>query len=333
LAGLKSFGHHRPPTCRNPHVPPKYSPFTISPGTQNRLSYKPGGIAPRREGAVRPAMRYFALACDYDGTLADAGVVSPSTLDALQRLKDSGRKPILVTGRQLDDLFQVFPEHAIFDRILADNGAVLYSPASRETKTLGEPPPAAFLDALRLRGVPFSAGKVIVATVEPYDVAVLEAIKEQGLELQVVYNKGSVMVLPSGLNKSTGLAAALGELGLSEHNTVAVGDGENDNALLAFCELGVAVSDAIPTLKDRADLTTTLPASRGVKELIDRILANDLAGVEPPRSSNRAWQAHRHCCRCHLHHQSLRFGPGDCWSIEQRKDHRRPNPHRKPGEE
>jgi hydroxymethylpyrimidine pyrophosphatase-like HAD family hydrolase len=228
-------------------------------------------------------MRYFALACDYDGTLADAGVVSPSTLDALQRLKDSGRKPILVTGRQLDDLFQVFPEHAIFDRILADNGAVLYSPASRETKTLGEPPPAAFLDALRLRGVPFSAGKVIVATVEPYDVAVLEAIKEQGLELQVVYNKGSVMVLPSGLNKSTGLAAALGELGLSEHNTVAVGDGENDNALLAFCELGVAVSDAIPTLKDRADLTTTLPASRGVKELIDRILANDLAGVEPRR--------------------------------------------------
>ena len=232
-------------------------------------------------------MRYFAFACDYDGTIADAGIVSPGTLTALQRLKDSGRKAILVTGRQLDDLLRVFPEHAIFDRVVADNGAVLYTPATRETKALGEAPPAAFLDALRLRGVPITAGQVIVATVEPYDVAVLDAIKEQGLELQVVYNKGSVMILPSGLNKSTGLAAALEQLCLSEHNTVAIGDGENDNALLAFCEIGVAVSDAIPALREHADLTTTLPASRGVEELIDRILQDDLAGVEPRRTDRQ----------------------------------------------
>jgi hydroxymethylpyrimidine pyrophosphatase-like HAD family hydrolase/energy-coupling factor transporter ATP-binding protein EcfA2 len=228
-------------------------------------------------------MRYFALACDYDGTLADEGIVSASTLDALQRLKNSGRRPILVTGRQLNDLFQVFPEHAIFDRIVSDNGAVLYAPASRETKALAQPPPAAFLDALREKGVPFTVGEVIVATVEPYDTAVLEAIKEQGLELQVIYNKGSVMILPSGVNKSTGLAAALAELGLSEHNTVGIGDGENDHALLAFCELGVAVSDAIPTLKERADLTTTFPSSRGVEELIGRLLTDDLAAVQPQR--------------------------------------------------
>jgi hypothetical protein len=159
-------------------------------------------------------MRYFALACDYDGTLADEGTVSPTTLAAVQRFKDSGRKAILVTGRQLDDLMQVFPDHAICDRIVADNGAVLYSPASRETKILGEPPLPAFLDALRRRGVPFSVGQVIVATVEPYDVAVLQVIKELGLELHVIYNKGSVMILPSGLNKSTGLLAALSELGV-----------------------------------------------------------------------------------------------------------------------
>jgi hydroxymethylpyrimidine pyrophosphatase-like HAD family hydrolase len=228
-------------------------------------------------------MRYFALACDYDGTLADAGTVSSSTLAALKRLRDSGRKPILVTGRQLDDLMQVFPEHAVFDRIVADNGGVLYSPASREIKALGQAPPASFVEALRLRGVPLTLGQVIVATVEPYDASVLEVIKEQGLELQVVYNKGSVMILPSGLNKSTGLAAALAELNLSEHNTVGVGDGENDHALLAFCELGVAVSDAIPTLREGADLVTALPSSRGVEELIEQLLLNDLAQIESNR--------------------------------------------------
>jgi hydroxymethylpyrimidine pyrophosphatase-like HAD family hydrolase/GTPase SAR1 family protein len=229
-------------------------------------------------------MRYFALATDYDGTLASEGIVAPSTLAALKRLKDSGRKPILVTGRQLDDLLQVFPEYPIFDRIVTDNGAVIYSPASRETKALGEPPPPGFIEALRFRGVPLTVGQVIVATVEPYDATVLEVIREQGLELQVIYNKGSVMILPSGLNKRSGLAAALAELGLSRHNTVAVGDAENDHALLGLCELGVAVANAIPALKQRADLTTTLPAGLGVEELIDELLLNDLAGVEPRRA-------------------------------------------------
>lgn len=233
-------------------------------------------------------MRYFALACDYDGTLAHEGIVAPNTLEALKRLKKSGRRPILVTGRQLADLFQVFPEPVIFERIVAENGAVLYSPANRETKALAETPSEEFLESLQLRGVPFSVGQVIVATVEPYDLAVLEVIKEQGLELQVIYNKGSVMVLPSGVNKSTGLAAALAELGLSEHNTVAIGDAENDHALLNLCEIGVAVANAIPTLKDRADFTTTQPDGLGVEELIDKLLQDDLATIEPRRTDRKA---------------------------------------------
>src|SRR5581483_10093746 len=125
-------------------------------------------------------MRYFALACDYDGTIAHEGVVAPSTVEALQRLKESGRRPILVTGRQLDELLQVFPEFPIFDRIVADNGAVLYSPTTRESKVLAEPPHSQFTEALRSRGVPFSAGQVIVGTVEPYDAIVLEVIKDLG---------------------------------------------------------------------------------------------------------------------------------------------------------
>src|SRR5271154_5193016 len=135
-------------------------------------------------------MHYLCLACDYDGTLASEGTVSVGTLAALERLKASGRKLILVTGRYLDDLLHVFPDHAICDRIVADNGAVLYSPASRETKLLADPPPPEFVDALRRRNVePLTVGQVIVATVEPQDVAVLAAIRELGLELQVIYNR------------------------------------------------------------------------------------------------------------------------------------------------
>jgi HAD superfamily hydrolase (TIGR01484 family) len=230
-------------------------------------------------------MRYFCLACDYDGTLAEEGTVSATTLAALVRLKTSGRRLILVTGRELDDLLQVFPENSIFERIVAENGALLYSPASRDTKMIGEAPPPAFIDALRERHVePLSIGRSIVATEESQDARVLEIIRHLGLELQVIYNKGSVMILPSGVNKATGLLAALSELGLSEHNAVAVGDAENDHALLNICECRVAVANAVTTLKERADMTTTAPSGKGVEQLIDKLLDNDLEDVETRRA-------------------------------------------------
>lgn len=49
-------------------------------------------------------MRYVALATDYDGTLAHHGVVDGPTLEALRRLKESGRRLVLVTGRELPEL-------------------------------------------------------------------------------------------------------------------------------------------------------------------------------------------------------------------------------------
>ncbi|HEY7161867.1 MAG TPA: HAD-IIB family hydrolase, partial [Acidobacteriota bacterium] len=81
-------------------------------------------------------MRYFALACDYDGTLAHHGVVEQKSIDALKELKKSGRRAILVTGRHLDDLENVFPELNIFDCIVGENGGLLYFPSSRSTKLL-----------------------------------------------------------------------------------------------------------------------------------------------------------------------------------------------------
>lgn len=226
-------------------------------------------------------MRYLALATDYDGTLAAGGRVSGATIAALERLKDSGRRLILVTGRQLDELLEVFPEVGLFDWVVAENGALLYEPGSKEEKSLGDPPPEEFLDALAERGVPTSSGRVIVATREPHETDVLEAIKELGLELQVIFNKGAVMVLPHGLNKATGLGAALGAMGLSAHNVVGVGDAENDHAFLRMCECAVAVANALPAVKDAADLVTKGDRSEGVVELVDRLIETDLREVAP----------------------------------------------------
>src|SRR5262249_24569529 len=169
-----------------------------------------------------------------------------------------------------------------FDRVVAGHRAVLYRPDRKEQKLLTEPPVERLVAALRTRGVsPLSIGQGIVSTWQPNETIVLDVIRDLGLELQVVFNKGAVMVLPSGVNKATGAAVALGELALSPHNCVGVGDAENDHAFLRACEASVVVANALPTLKESADLVTSMANGDGVAELVDRLLNDDLRSLAP----------------------------------------------------
>jgi hydroxymethylpyrimidine pyrophosphatase-like HAD family hydrolase len=222
-------------------------------------------------------MYFHALATDYDGTLATHGRVDEETLAALRRLRDSGRRLLLVTGRELPDLMATFPQLDLFDRVVAEDGALIYRPETQEEKPLAEPPPPRFAQTLRDRGVPATAGKVIVSTVQPHEQTVLEVIRNLGLELQVIFNKGAVMVLPSGVNKATGLVAALKELGLSANCVVGVGDAENDHAFLRACGFAVAVANALPAVQREADWVTVGDHGAGVREVIAELFAGDLA--------------------------------------------------------
>jgi hydroxymethylpyrimidine pyrophosphatase-like HAD family hydrolase len=102
---------------------------------------------------------------------------------------------------------------------------------------------------------------------------VTETIRDMGLELQVIFNKGAVMILPTGVNKATGLRAALETLQLPAESVVGVGDAENDHAFLEACGFGVAVSNALPSLKKHADHVTEADHGAGVVELIDGMLS------------------------------------------------------------
>ena len=91
----------------------------------------------------------------------------------------------------------------------------------------------------------------------------LEAIRDLGLELQIIFNKGAVMVLPSTVNKATGLAAALKRLKITPDSVVGVGDAENDHAFIKACGCGVAVANAIPSLEERGRHRARQAARRG----------------------------------------------------------------------
>lgn len=224
-------------------------------------------------------MHYLALATDYDGTIAHDGIVDADTLAALRRARDSGRKLVLVSGRELEDLFATFDHMDLFDRAVLENGALLYHPATKETRQIAPAPPEQLVDRLKAAGIPLSVGRSILATVVPHEHAVLAAIRDLGVEWHVIFNKGSVMALPSGVNKATGLAPALAELGIPAERVVGVGDAENDHAFLRMCGLSVAVGNALPSLKETADVVTAGARGAGVTELIDRLLADDFAGM------------------------------------------------------
>jgi len=225
-------------------------------------------------------MQYLALATDYDGTIADDGVVDQPTLAALERLRNGARRLILVTGRDLTDLQRVMPRLDLFDLVVAENGALLYDPAYHEVQALGAAPPAAFVERLRGLGVaPLWLGRIVVATWERNKAKVFSAICDLSLNLQITFNKGSVMVLPAGVTKASGLRGALVQLGLSPLNCIGVGDAENDLAFLDVCGLPVAVANALPSVKERAAFVTTGTRGAGVAELIDQLLATDLAEV------------------------------------------------------
>jgi len=223
-------------------------------------------------------MRYLALATDYDGTLASHGRVAETSIVALQQLRTSGRKLLLVTGRHLPDLTGIFPQVELFDRVVAENGALLYRPETQEEELLCEAPNRRFVNLLQQKGIPLEVGRCVVATREPHQETALSAIHDLGLDLQVIFNKGSVMILPSGVNKATGLRAALDELSISPQNIVGIGDAENDHAFLAACGCGVAVANALPSLKERADMVTEGRNGQGVVEVIEQLLKNDLVG-------------------------------------------------------
>lgn len=226
-------------------------------------------------------MRYLALATDYDGVIARDGRPSGTALSAIERLRKSGRRAILVTGRRLANLRDSCPNLTLFDYVVAENGATVYEPRTNEETLLAKPPPTDFIERLKELGVdPLELGRVIVATWLPHHTTVLRAIQEMGLELHVVFNRTAVMVLPAGVNKATGMGFALRKLGLSPHEVVGVGDAENDCSFLDLSECAATVANAVPSIRTVADVVTKAEYGAGLAELIGELIANDLGRLQ-----------------------------------------------------
>jgi hydroxymethylpyrimidine pyrophosphatase-like HAD family hydrolase len=227
-------------------------------------------------------MWYFrAVAVDLDGTLAENDSVHPAALQAIAAAREE-RRTVLVTGQIMEDLQHGFPGLIErFDAVVTENGAVLHTATG--ARPLAEPVDLAVDKALAGRGVVTRRGRVLVA-IDGSDVGtVVDVLTELGLDCQVVHNRAAAMILPAGVTKGSGLLCALDELGLSAHNAIAVGDAENDFALLQAAEVGVAVANAVPSLAEHADLVLDRPDGEGIAALLAGPLLTGHQRLCPPR--------------------------------------------------
>lgn len=225
-------------------------------------------------------MRFRLLACDYDRTIATDGVVGEAVRAALRAVRASGRRLVLVTGRNTEELLDVFTELRLFDRLVVENGALMLDPERDVERLLCAPASTRLLEELRQRGIgPLIVGRSVLSTPIENDEAVRATAADLGLRLALIPNVDSLMIMAAGCGKAAGLEAAAAELSVPLAEAVAVGDGENDVALIDCAGVGVAVAHAVPELKEHADIVLQLPSPEGIIDLCRSLAERDLADL------------------------------------------------------
>ena len=216
-------------------------------------------------------MKFAALALDYDGTIARNDVFSLAVRQAIGEVRQRGIAVVLVTGRRLADLRRVAGDLTCFDVVVAENGAVLHFPAIGRHVVLGHPPRPHVLEELARRDIQVTVGECLLEADAGAATRILSVIQTLEQPLVLAFNRTRVMVLPQAVSKSTGLREALFALRLSIHNTVGVGDAENDHDLLDACEVGAAVGWGSAALRAVADEVIEGAGPEAVADYIRRL--------------------------------------------------------------
>jgi 3-deoxy-D-manno-octulosonate 8-phosphate phosphatase KdsC-like HAD superfamily phosphatase len=234
-------------------------------------------------GLTLEEMRFMALACDYDGTLASHDRIAPPTVAALERARRAGLRLALVTGRTFFELSRVCDRLDLFDAVVAENGGVLYFPAAGRICDMAVGPPAALLAELERLGIPYQTGRVVIGTMIAHEAAVRRALITTGVTMALVPNRTSLMLLPHGVSKSSGVRPVIGMLGLSPRDVLALGDAENDLELFEACGFSGCPGNAVAEVKARADWVFPGEDGAAIAAALDDLIVD--GGLSLPTTS------------------------------------------------
>jgi hydroxymethylpyrimidine pyrophosphatase-like HAD family hydrolase len=206
-----------------------------------------------------------AVALDFDGTVKPRnGNVDPRLLDYLKALRRTGVKLVLVTGRCVEELEQLVSP-SVFDAVVAENGAILLVD---HQKTVFDSPAWSATRKALLEHLNPGCEEVIVSADRAHLPRLEHLLKPGAVRIEL--NKDRVMVLPPGVDKASGLKAALRRLDVDAGALMCVGDAENDVSMLKLGRVKVAVRNAVDQLKAEADYVTKAEDGAGVLEALKK---------------------------------------------------------------
>lgn len=232
------------------------------------------------------------LAFSVEEILNESGQMTAGALNALHTAETAELSLILVTDQIGSDWIAESTWPDLCEAIVAENGAWIYFPHRDVTVTpFGRLAPS-ILEQLERLDMPLKRGEAILITKASYDEAIIKALQETTGSATVEYKRDTVMILPPGATKGTGLRYALRELGYSPHNVVACGNAPNDRSLFEASELAVTPPNAPSALQETADAVLPQADGQGLQMLIDNLVAGHLPRYRP-RPNRRLSLGHR----------------------------------------
>lgn len=208
---------------------------------------------------------------DYDRTFTDASLkIEPGLRQAIGRLQKNGVFFGIVSGRKCEFMDDFFTDNAgLIDAYVAENGCVGYA-CGKKYYLCSVTGQEALLTGLKRSNIPYDAGDVVVSVDRKYG-ALLDTLLISYPELHAVKNIDSIMILPAGVSKASGIQWLLGMYRLTPEETACIGDAENDLEMRDLCSLLGAVGNALPELKRASDYVCGQEFGLGLQEFIEYV--------------------------------------------------------------
>lgn len=230
-------------------------------------------------------MRRLTLAVDIDGTVTEdgAGRVHLDALSRLRHMSDMGHNVVFVSGRSSVEAYLLSVFGGTAGVAVGENGGCITTGPSAHVLLGDRAECVRALGALRpefagMREKPVFPRMTEVVLERTFDIGAARG-RAAGLGLGVsLSDSGYAFHINSrGVDKGSGLRRALGMLGASRGDAVAIGDGETDVPMFGEAGTSVALANAPESVKGAATMVAGAAAGDGVVEALDT-LAPALAG-------------------------------------------------------
>ncbi|MFO1534528.1 MAG: HAD family hydrolase [Thermoplasmatota archaeon] len=216
------------------------------------------------EAPEAPPGRPVVVATDLDRTFTREDLaLSPEAIQRARRLRQEGVHVILVTGRPSAEL-RAHELRGCFDAMVLEGGAVWGRPG----RWTVPPVPDALWEAAKAAA---AQGHGVREGWASFSASASAATFLQGRGLSWRCNRDRIDVTAPGVDKGSGLRAALDELRLRDPWVLGIGDAANDIPLFGAAAASVAVANAEPELAALAGFRAPHPAHRGFLWAVSRL--------------------------------------------------------------